>query len=230
MSASNVSPSIIFIIGPSASGKTTIGEALAERLNWKFEDADDYHSEVAKQKMRDAQKLTDADRMPWLGRIQNVIIRYRNEHTPVVFACSALKNSYRKVLSGDLSPKAILNPDAQVGIEDHASSTNTCDPKRSPDSNAVDLTAEGKSIPVYFLLLKASFDTLYKRLETRKNHYFPPELLASQLEALEIPDHTESVRSINAEQPIDETVNECLTEVEQLTSLHIHQQDHHNVS
>jgi gluconokinase len=207
----SISPSIVFIIGPSASGKTTIGEGLANLLNWKFEDADTYHSEDAKQKMRDKQSLTDADRVPWLARIQNAITQYRNEKIPVIFACSALKKSYRLVLNGQLAPSAILQSDSDLN--------RTSVSHSSTGSNTAGLTKEGKSIPVYFLLLKASFDTLYKRLEERKNHYFPPQLLRSQLDALEVPDNTELVRPINAEQAIEDTVNECLNQLKELTSI-----------
>ena len=38
-----MSPQVILLMGVMGSGKTTIGELLAERLNWSFVDADDYH-------------------------------------------------------------------------------------------------------------------------------------------------------------------------------------------
>ena len=36
-------PSVVIVMGVSGSGKSTIGTLLAERLNWKFEDADQFH-------------------------------------------------------------------------------------------------------------------------------------------------------------------------------------------
>ena len=34
---------IVLVMGVSGVGKTTIGEALAQALGWRFVDADDYH-------------------------------------------------------------------------------------------------------------------------------------------------------------------------------------------
>ncbi len=40
---------------------------------------------------------------------------------------------------------------------------------------------------VKFVYLKGDYDTILKRMETRKGHYFKPEMLKSQFEALEEP-------------------------------------------
>jgi len=34
---------IVIVMGVSGAGKTTIGEALAKEMGWRFLDADDYH-------------------------------------------------------------------------------------------------------------------------------------------------------------------------------------------
>jgi len=59
---------IVILIGVSGVGRTTIGALLAARTGWKFEDADDYHSEENRKKMASGIPLTDADRGPWLKR------------------------------------------------------------------------------------------------------------------------------------------------------------------
>ena len=56
---------IIIVMGVTGSGKTTIGELLAQRLGWQFLDADDFHSVANKEKMHRGIPLTDADRWPW---------------------------------------------------------------------------------------------------------------------------------------------------------------------
>ncbi len=43
---------IIVVMGPTGSGKTTMGTLLAQRLGWDFVDADEFHSAANKAKMR----------------------------------------------------------------------------------------------------------------------------------------------------------------------------------
>lgn len=86
---------IIIIMGVSGSGKTTIGSLLAKELNWKFYDADDFHSESNKEKMSKGIALTDEDRASWLSALQNLI---RNKKDSFTLACSALKGTYRDIL------------------------------------------------------------------------------------------------------------------------------------
>ncbi|MGI0490719.1 gluconokinase [Alkalinema pantanalense CENA528] len=89
---------VIIIMGVSGSGKTTVGERLAEALGWQFEDADRFHPAANVAKMSQGIPLTDADRLPWLQCLQTEIQQWLEVPTPKVLACSALKNSYRQWL------------------------------------------------------------------------------------------------------------------------------------
>ncbi len=89
---------IIVIMGVSGSGKTTIGENLAEFLGWEFADADDFHPQENIEKMKAGFPLNDTDRWPWLQKIQDEIKRNLQENTDLVLTCSALKASYREML------------------------------------------------------------------------------------------------------------------------------------
>ena len=56
--------SVLIVMGVSGCGKSTIGTLLAERLQWKFEDADRFHPAANIEKMRTGTPLTDEDRWP----------------------------------------------------------------------------------------------------------------------------------------------------------------------
>lgn len=95
---------VIIIMGVSGSGKTTIGQMLAESLHWEFQDADSFHPIDNIEKMRHGIPLNDVDRIPWLQSLQIAISNWLQENKNVVLACSALKASYRQylVLSSDV--------------------------------------------------------------------------------------------------------------------------------
>ncbi|MGP9809996.1 gluconokinase [Rhodopseudomonas sp. NSM] len=85
-------------MGVSGSGKSTIGERLAERLGWTYRDGDDFHPPANVAKMSAGQPLTDDDRWPWLRAIAAEIDRIAGEGRHAVIGCSALKRAYRDIL------------------------------------------------------------------------------------------------------------------------------------
>lgn len=86
---------LMVVMGVAGSGKTMIGQRLAEASGATFYDADDYHSAAAVAKMQAGQALTDRDRKPWLERLAKLIAEIGRSHSPALLACSALKESYR---------------------------------------------------------------------------------------------------------------------------------------
>lgn len=81
-------------MGVSGSGKSTIGEGLAERLGTPFVEGDSLHPAANVAKMKSGVPLDDADRWPWLDDIGRLLAREK----AVVVSCSALKRSYRERL------------------------------------------------------------------------------------------------------------------------------------
>ncbi len=135
-------PHIIYIMGVSGAGKTTIGKLLSARTGIPFFDADDFHSTANKEKMKAGIPLTDDDRKEWLLQLSHLAHKQSIERGAII-ACSALKEKYRTVLTTDINP--------------------------------------------IWIFLQGTYQQLYDRIINRQDHYMPVNLLASQLEALEIP-------------------------------------------
>ncbi len=91
-------PCALIVMGVSGSGKSTIAEALGQRLGWRFEDGDSFHPASNVEKMRAGHPLTDEDRWPWLDAIADEIGRICGQGGHIIIACSALKHTYRDVL------------------------------------------------------------------------------------------------------------------------------------
>lgn len=85
------------IMGVAASGKTTIAEKLAEKINGFLIEGDDYHTKENIEKMSSGVALNDNDRYEWLLKIKNEILK-RNNNQNLVVTCSALKEKYRTLL------------------------------------------------------------------------------------------------------------------------------------
>jgi len=91
---------ILFIIGVSGSGKTSVGRLLANELAVPFLDADDYHPESNIKKMSEGFPLNDNDRTPWLDRLHEEATNHFD--SGCVIACSALKEIYRSRLARNI--------------------------------------------------------------------------------------------------------------------------------
>ncbi len=98
---------VLILMGVSGTGKTTLGLMLAASTGWPFLDGDDFHPAANKVKMASGTPLTDEDRAPWLVILHEKIAEYANAGKPMILACSALREQYRDLLRGDLSPKDV---------------------------------------------------------------------------------------------------------------------------
>lgn len=97
---SKASRHILFIMGVSGSGKSTIGQLLATALGYPFFDGDDFHPKSNIEKMRAGIALNDEDRYEWLLAL-NELAKVHQEDGAII-ACSALKESYRELLQKDI--------------------------------------------------------------------------------------------------------------------------------
>jgi gluconokinase len=94
---------IVVVMGVSGSGKSTVGRLLAARIGCRFLDADDFHTQANVAKMAAGVALEDADRWPWLARLNGMLRAAEERGESVVLACSALKRAYREQLAAGLA-------------------------------------------------------------------------------------------------------------------------------
>ena len=86
-------------MGVTGCGKTRVGAMLAEACGWDFHDADDFHPAENVAKMKSGVPLADADRWPWLARLNTFLLENERQGNSLVLACSALKQVYRDSLT-----------------------------------------------------------------------------------------------------------------------------------
>ncbi|MEZ4519156.1 MAG: gluconokinase [Chloroflexota bacterium] len=88
-------------MGVSGSGKTTVGEALAQQIGCPFYDGDDFHPPENVAKMSNGIPLNDDDRAPWLDSLAFLMQTHLDKNQSGILACSALKKQYRERLRVD---------------------------------------------------------------------------------------------------------------------------------
>ncbi len=91
-------PQQVVVMGVSGCGKTTLGEALAERWGCQFMEGDRYHSPENVARMAAGIPLTDELRRGWLLTLADLLGQAHAEQRALVLSCSALKRSYRDML------------------------------------------------------------------------------------------------------------------------------------
>ena len=136
---------VIFIIGVSGVGKSTISKLLAKELNMPFFDGDDFHPKENLDKMSSGKPLNDDDRNGWLITL-NELAKKQLKNNSCVIVCSALKQNYRELLS--------------QGIEKQTK----------------------------WVHLSGTFETIYNRMNARKDHFMSSDMLKSQFDTLETPE------------------------------------------
>jgi gluconokinase len=87
--------SAIIVMGVAGCGKTSVAQAIAERLGGRLIEGDAFHPAANVEKMRRGIGLVDADRWGWLDRLAGALNEARERGEPAVLACSALKRRYR---------------------------------------------------------------------------------------------------------------------------------------
>lgn len=181
----------------------TIGAMLAQVMNCRFIDADDYHPQANKgrllicawsfqlrkiipfpsvtDKMKAGIPLSDEDRIPWLQTLRDTLRVSLSNGETIILGCSALQKHYREIL-------------------------------RSAD---LDYIPGSASSAVTFVHLSVEAEVLAARLEKRGNHFMPAKLLQSQLDLLQM-DESEGIHKVDASHHPQETLKAIQDLVKQI--------------
>lgn len=95
----NTSVEHLILMGVAGCGKTTAADNLHRALGWPVAEADDFHPPANIAKMSEGIPLTDEDRWPWLKSLRDWMSARAAEGVRTIVTCSALKRSYRDLLS-----------------------------------------------------------------------------------------------------------------------------------
>ena len=90
----------LVLMGVAGCGKTTAADNLHRALGWPVAEADEFHPAANIAKMSRGVPLTDEDRWPWLESMRDWMSARAAEGVKTIVTCSALKRSYRDLLSG----------------------------------------------------------------------------------------------------------------------------------
>lgn len=126
----------LVVMGVSGSGKTVVARGIASVTGFVFGEADEFHSVANVEKMRAGTPLDDEDRWPWLEALAAWMREHEKAGRSTVLACSALKRSYRDLLTAG-SPGvefAHLRADHDVILERMAKRRGHYMPKELLDS------------------------------------------------------------------------------------------------
>lgn len=88
---------LVVIMGVTASGKSTVSQALAESTGWPVLEGDDFHPRENIAKMKAGYWLDNTDRSGWIDAIGRAVL-VAPQSGPVILACSALNAEVRSHL------------------------------------------------------------------------------------------------------------------------------------
>ncbi|KAM0260073.1 hypothetical protein ACHAQJ_002997 [Trichoderma viride] len=99
----------IVMMGPSGTGKSAIGNKIAQALDVPFIEGDELYSRQDVIKMRSGIILTDEDGLSWLDRINRRATETLADlgYNSVVISCSALKEVYRNQIRHHMVPHKV---------------------------------------------------------------------------------------------------------------------------
>lgn len=93
-------PTVVFVGGPAGTGKSTIGQLLAQHWACPMVEGDELHPKANVDKMARGEPLTDDDRWDWLSAVSRAVAARadapENKLHVAVGTCLMLKKVYRE--------------------------------------------------------------------------------------------------------------------------------------
>ncbi|PIA15824.1 carbohydrate kinase, partial [Coemansia reversa NRRL 1564] len=172
----------VIVMGVSGCGKTAIGSRIASMLgSAPFIDADTLHPLQNINKMAQGIALSDSDRWPWLRRVREQIDVEAN----MLLASRDAMLQHTYSTTNDSHTDDTVCPQLYVvcGCSALKRSYRELLFRNHPDE-----PVENQTYDIVFVYVSVVREELARRLEQRKDHFFDPSLLDSQLNTLEPPD------------------------------------------
>jgi len=85
----------ILVMGVCGVGKSSLAQSIAQRIQARFIEGDDFHSRDNIERMKKGEALDDMSREPWLDAISLDLKRSVMNSESAVISCSALRQKYR---------------------------------------------------------------------------------------------------------------------------------------
>jgi len=218
-------PILIVVMGVAATGKTTLAQALCEKLQLPYIEGDELHPKANIDKMSSGQPLTDADREPWLA-----LLRTTAEH--IVAEEDHKDKPQLHESKGIYVPSSAKQDDPPDLPRRRTGAIMTCSalrkyyrdilrgnirPNLPEPIHELEPPPPPERMPTYFVFMKGERDMLLDRIQKRKGHYMKANMVDSQLATLESPEAEEGVVTVSMEQSTEEQMKIVMDELNRLT-------------
>lgn len=170
----------LVVMGVAGSGKSTIAAALSQQLGWACAEADEFHPQSNIDKMTQGIPLQDEDRWPWLQEIQGWMTHNAAAGTSTVLTCSALKQSYRTLLSDAKGRVLFIHLDGTAELLGQR--------MQGREGHFMPPTLLPSQLATLEPLTSSELASGSLRLDITKS---PEEIVATVLDALKLPAHAE---------------------------------------
>lgn len=107
----------IVVMGVSGTGKSAVGNRIADQMGMTYVEGDEHHPQANIEKMSQGHPLNDEDRRPWLEELAGLLATNEAAGVSSVMGCSALRRSYRDILRSELPDHQVTFVHLEAGFD-----------------------------------------------------------------------------------------------------------------